>query len=104
MPVDVIVLELALLRNLREFRLQFLQADDVRLVAREPFAKLRLAGADAVDVPGRDFHPGSIASASNGAARRYGNTAAQRSAGNSLSRRSRKRRSGSWRARPSARW
>jgi hypothetical protein len=33
--------------------LDFLQADDVRAVALDPFMNLRLTRPDAVDVPGR---------------------------------------------------
>jgi hypothetical protein len=55
-PEHVVVLELALRRHLRGLRLELLQAYDVRTVARQPLAKLRLARADAIDVPGRDFH------------------------------------------------
>jgi len=55
-PVRVVVLELDLLGNLRKLGLQLLQAHDVRPVALHPFAKLRLARAHAVDVPGGDFH------------------------------------------------
>src|SRR5439155_19070556 len=44
------------LGNLRKLGLQLLQAHDVGLVALHPLAKLRLARADAVDVPGGDFH------------------------------------------------
>ena len=42
--------------NLLARRLQLLQADDVRLLAADPLDQLRLARADAVDVPGRDLH------------------------------------------------
>ena len=59
-PVRVVVLELHLLRNLRRLSLQLLQAHDVRPVALHPLAKLRLARADAVDVPGGDFHFRSV--------------------------------------------
>jgi hypothetical protein len=52
----VVVLELDLLGDLRGFRLEFLNAHDVRPVALHPLAQLRLARADAVDVPGGDFH------------------------------------------------
>src|SRR5260221_42778 len=55
-PVRVVVLELDLLGNLRKLGLQLLQAHDVRPGALHPFAKLRLARAHAVDVPGGDFH------------------------------------------------
>jgi hypothetical protein len=51
----VVLVELALLRDLRRLGLQLLQADDVGLIAREPLAELRGARADAVDVPGGDF-------------------------------------------------
>src|SRR2546425_900202 len=61
MPVRVVVIELDLLGNLRRLSLQLLQAHDVRPVALHPFAKLRLARADPVDVPGGDFHFGSKA-------------------------------------------
>src|SRR5258708_16885526 len=55
-PVGAVVLELDLLGNLRGFRLQLLQAHDVGTLALHPLAKLSLARADAVDVPGGDFH------------------------------------------------
>ena len=55
-PVDVIVRELAALGDLRGLRLQLLQAHDVGPVALQPLAELRLARADAVDVPGGNFH------------------------------------------------
>ena len=55
-PEHVVVVELALQRDLPELGLQLLQAHDVGPVAREPFAELRLARADAVDVPGGDLH------------------------------------------------
>jgi hypothetical protein len=35
--------------------LDLLQADDIRLITREPVEELLLARADAVDVPGRDL-------------------------------------------------
>jgi hypothetical protein len=54
-PEHVVVGGLALLRNLRRLCLQLLEAENVRLLLREPLAYLRGAGADAVDVPGRDF-------------------------------------------------
>ena len=46
------------LRELLLGRLQFLQADDVGTVALHPFAKLDLASAYAVDVPGRYLQSG----------------------------------------------
>jgi hypothetical protein len=55
-PIRVIVGELAALGDLSGLGLDFLQADDVRLLALEPLANLALAGADAVDVPGRYLH------------------------------------------------
>ncbi len=39
-------------------RLDFLQADDVGALGGEPVEQLPLTGADAVDVPGGDFHRG----------------------------------------------
>src|SRR4029077_20050727 len=42
-------------RNLIGAGFDFLQADDVRAVARDPFFDLRVARPDAVDVPGGDF-------------------------------------------------
>src|SRR5215813_12039236 len=36
--------------------LDFLQADDVRAVARDPFLELRVTRPDAVHVPGGDLH------------------------------------------------
>ena len=41
--------------------LQFLQADDVRLFAVEPFDQARQAGADAVDVVGGELHALALA-------------------------------------------
>jgi hypothetical protein len=35
--------------------LDFLQADDVRAIPRDPFLDLRVTRPDAVDVPGGDF-------------------------------------------------
>ena len=55
-PEHVVIREIAPLGNLRRLRLQLLQAQHIGLVALEPVAKLRLAGADAVDVPGRNLH------------------------------------------------
>src|SRR5207237_3315554 len=55
-PISVVVLELHLLGNLPSLRLQLLQAHHVRAVALHPLAQLHLARADAVDVPGGDFH------------------------------------------------
>jgi len=51
-PEDVVVGELALLGNLRRLGLQLLQAENVRPLLLDPFAELRRAGADPVDVPG----------------------------------------------------
>src|SRR5207245_5255981 len=59
-PVRLLVLQFDLLGNLRRLRLQLLQAHDVWPVALHPFAQLRLACADAVDVPGGDFHFRSV--------------------------------------------
>ena len=42
--------------QLIERRLDFLQADDVGFFGGEPVEQLRLPGADAVDIPGCDFH------------------------------------------------
>ena len=56
MPEHVVILELALGRDLGRLGLQLLEADDVGPVARQPFAELGLARADAVHVPGCDFH------------------------------------------------
>jgi len=56
-PEHVVVVELALQRDLSELGLQLLQANDVgTLAAGEPVAELRLARPDAVDVPGGDLH------------------------------------------------
>jgi hypothetical protein len=41
--------------NLIRGGFDFLQADDVRAVARDPFVDLRVARPDAVDVPGGDL-------------------------------------------------
>src|SRR5712692_6558453 len=60
-PISVVVPELDLLGNLRGLRLQLLQAHHVRVVALHPLAQLHLARADAVDVPGGDFHRGGSA-------------------------------------------
>ena len=54
-PVHVIVVMAAARGNLVGRRLQLLQAKDVRAVALEPVAELRLPRADAVDVPGGDL-------------------------------------------------
>jgi len=54
-PVHVVVRELASLRDLPGLGLELLQAYDVGTVAVQPVAELRLARANAVDVPGRDF-------------------------------------------------
>src|SRR5262249_43677378 len=62
-PEHVVVLELALLGDLRGLGLELLQAHDVRPIAQQPLAYLRLARADAVDVPGRDLHGGASAAA-----------------------------------------
>src|SRR5690348_13009832 len=56
MPERMVVLEHALLGDLRRLGLELLQAHDVRPVALEPFAHLRGPGADAVDVPRRNLH------------------------------------------------
>ena len=55
-PERVVVGELAALGHLVGPRLDLLQAHDVRPVALQPVAELRLAGANAVDVPGGDLH------------------------------------------------
>jgi hypothetical protein len=55
-PERVIVGDLALGGDLRRRGFQLLQADDVRPLARQPFAQLRGAGANTVHVPGRDSH------------------------------------------------
>jgi hypothetical protein len=47
-------------RDLIGMRLDLLEADDVGAVPLDPFPKLRLARADAVDVPGGDLHPEDI--------------------------------------------
>jgi hypothetical protein len=41
--------------NLLGRRLDFLQADDVRALPRDPFLNLRVPRPDAVDVPSGDF-------------------------------------------------
>ena len=43
-------------RDLIGRRLDFLEADDVGTIARDPFLQLRLTRANAVDVPGRYSH------------------------------------------------
>src|SRR4051794_27025905 len=54
-PVAPVAVQLAqLLRELGGGGLDLLQADHVRPVALQPLKELRLAGADAVDVPGSD--------------------------------------------------
>ena len=64
MPVAPVAGELAeRRRDLVGRRLDLLQADDVRLLAADPLEHLRLARADAVDVPGRDLHGAPRASA-----------------------------------------
>ena len=70
-PVDVVVVEVAARGNLRDFGFEFLQAHDVGLVAVHPFAELGFARANAIDVPGGDFH-GGILAARNGAGSRSG--------------------------------
>src|SRR6185503_20757393 len=55
-PVHVVIVELALRWDLRGFSLQFLQADDVRAVALQPFTELCRPRTNAVNVPGSDFH------------------------------------------------
>ena len=37
-------------------RLDFLKAGNIRLGLPEPFQQVRVAGLDAIDVPGRYFH------------------------------------------------
>ena len=54
--VDINQFRPQLERQLIERRLDFLQADDIGLLGGEPVEQLALAGADAVDVPGSDFH------------------------------------------------
>src|SRR5262249_59666911 len=44
--------------NLIGGRFDFLQADDVRALLRDPLLDLRLPRPDAVDVPGRQLHCG----------------------------------------------
>src|SRR2546428_13890300 len=56
LPVRMIPREPALLRDLRQLGLQFLQAHHVRPLALQPFLHLGRAGPDAVDIPGGDFH------------------------------------------------
>ena len=57
-PVAPVALEVAQPhRQLVDGRLNLLQAEDIGLFAIEEILDLRLAGADAVDVPRRDFHP-----------------------------------------------
>src|SRR3954462_6644317 len=56
-PEHMVVVELTLQRDLSELGFQLLQAHDVGpVLAREPFAELRLARPDAVDVPSADLH------------------------------------------------
>src|SRR5690349_21141556 len=55
-PVRVILDEVARLRDLRAFGLQFLQTFDVRPLALEPLPHLGRTRPDAVDIPGGDFH------------------------------------------------
>ena len=55
MPEGVVLRDLALLGNLAGLGFELLQADHIGPIAREPFAELRLARADAVDVPGGDL-------------------------------------------------
>jgi hypothetical protein len=43
-----------------EGRLDFLETEDIRLLALDEFVKLRLARTDAVDVPGCDFEHADI--------------------------------------------
>src|SRR5262249_31682429 len=58
-PEGVVIAELAALRHLVGTRFDLLQAHHVGAVALQPLAKLRLARANAVDVPGGYFHAGS---------------------------------------------
>jgi hypothetical protein len=44
-------------RQLIDRRLELLQAEHVGLLPVEEILKIRLAGPDAIDVPGCDFHP-----------------------------------------------
>src|SRR2546421_301944 len=60
MPVRVILREPALLRDLCRLGFQFLQAHHVRPLAPQPLPHLGRAGADAVHIPGGDFHAGRI--------------------------------------------
>src|SRR5690349_9856430 len=55
-PVRVILGEVAHLRDLCRFGLQFLQTYHVRSLALEPLPHLGRTRADAVDIPGGDFH------------------------------------------------
>src|SRR6266702_4111961 len=55
-PEGVVIGKLAAVRHLIGARLDLLQAHDVRPVALEPVAELRLARADSVDVPRGDLH------------------------------------------------
>ena len=59
-PERVVVGELAAVGHLVGPRLDLLQAHDVRPVALQPVAELRLAGANAVDVPGGDLHADAV--------------------------------------------
>ena len=56
MPVHVVVGVAAALGYLAGLGLQLLEADDVGAITVEPFAQLRFASANAVDVPGSDLH------------------------------------------------
>src|SRR5256885_15994491 len=53
--------KLAFVGDLRRLGLQLLQAHHVRAFALQPLAELRRSCANAVDVPGRDFHSCSAA-------------------------------------------
>src|SRR5690606_11228214 len=55
-PVRVVVVVPALLRDLVGLRLQLLEAHDVRSVTLEPLADLRGPCADSIHVPGSDLH------------------------------------------------
>src|SRR5688572_4952577 len=55
-PERVVTRDLALLRDLRGLGFQLLQAHHVRALPLEPLAELRLARANAVDIPSGDLH------------------------------------------------
>ena len=62
MPVSPVAFDVAQREGqLIERGLDFLQADDVGTFARDPLEQLRLPGADAVDVPGRDLQSTYVA-------------------------------------------